>query len=104
MPLVNSYDGIYHLLQIVPPDVSSIIIEVDSSLQKIFLNPAQPEWHMLFHARRLHAIVTNFAQVSFARLHPQTMKFSKIISQSPGPPLLNVDNIVLLYNSITARI
>ena len=101
---IHLYDDLYQLLQIVPPDISSLIIETDTSLQNIILNPAKSEWPLRFPARRLHAVVTSFGHVQFVHPHPQTVCFSKIISRFPGPPLLNVDNIDLLYHSFTAQL
>ena len=37
---MHLYDDLYQLLQIVPPDISSLIIETDTSLQHLLLNPA----------------------------------------------------------------
>ena len=98
------YDGIYHLLQLVPPDISSITLATDTSLHTLLLNPNQSEWASRFRARRLHVVVNSFGPVQFVNLHPQTVRFSKIISRFPGPPLLNVDNIDLLYYSISAQL
>lgn len=87
-------------MQLVPMDVSFITIKTDTSLQKLLLNPDYSKWLLCFQARCLHAVVTSYAHVHFAPLNPHTVLFSKIISRSFGPPLLNVDNIDLLYNSI----
>ena len=104
MKSLHIYDGIYQLLQLVPPDISSITIETDTSLHTLLLNPAHSEWASGFQARRLYAVVNSFGPVQFVPLHPQTVCFSKIISRFLGPPLLNVDNIDLLYHSFTAQL
>ena len=98
------YDGLYQLFQLVPPDISSITIETDTALQRILLNPAKSNWKWRFKARRLHAVVTSFGHVQSVHPHPQTVRFSKVISRFPGPPLLNVDNIDLLYHFFSAQL
>jgi len=101
---LHLYDDLYQLLQLVPLDISSITIETDTSLQNILLNPTKSEWTLRFQARCLHAVVTSFGHVQFVHPQPQTVRFSKIISRFPGPPLLNVDNIDLLYHSFSAQL
>ena len=90
-------------MQFVLADASPITIETDASLQKMLLNPEQSDWRMRFKARKLHALVTSFDHVRFSPLHPHTVRFSKLRSRFSGPPMLNVDNIDILYNSISER-
>ena len=101
---LHIYEGLYHLLQLVPPDISSITLETDTSLHTLLLNPDQSEWALRFRAQRLHAVVNSFGPVQFVNLHPQTVRFSKIISRFPGPTLFNVDNIDLLYYSVRGQL
>eukprot|EP00268_Persea_americana_P015669 TRINITY_DN17339_c0_g1_i2.p1 TRINITY_DN17339_c0_g1~~TRINITY_DN17339_c0_g1_i2.p1 ORF type:complete len:140 (+),score=17.89 TRINITY_DN17339_c0_g1_i2:40-420(+) len=101
--LLNYYDGIFQLMQLVPADASPITIETDASLQNILLHPDQSEWLMRFQARRVHALFNSFHHVRFSPLHPHTVRFSKLISRLSGPPMLNVDNIDILYSSIIER-
>ena len=101
--VLNYYEGVYLILQLIPPMVSSLTIEADSSLQQSLLHPDHSKWAMRFQARRLHAMITNYEQVNFSVLHPQTVRISKLISRNSGNSPMNIDNMDILYNSIRHR-
>ena len=60
---VNYYSAIFHIMQIITTNVTHITIEANSSLTKVMLNPSNSDWHVRFHVRRLHSVITRFDQV-----------------------------------------
>ena len=72
VPVLNYYKGIFQILNSIPIMVSSLTIEADSSLHQILLHPAHSKWTVRFHARRIHAVITNYENMHFSLLHPET--------------------------------
>ena len=103
VPMLNYYEGVYQIVQLNPPTVSSITIETDSSTKQMLLNPDKSDWFMRFHARRIYAMIKSYAQVHFSPFNHQTVRISKFISRMSGTPPINTDNIAILYNSICDR-
>ena len=98
--VLNYYEGIFQLLQLLPYNEQSISIETKLSLQQILLNPSHFDWVKRFQPRKLHAVIKSFQQVQFTLLHFETVRISKLISRNAGTPPINFGNIEHLYNSI----
>lgn len=96
---LDYYAQILYLLQLIPVNLSSIMVVADPSLSRIICTPHKSPWNMQFQVQRLHAFLQHF-ELSYVDLHPKTAQFSRKISTFRVPPChITNEEVTVLWQS-----